>query len=95
MPQKCYNDGNFYYVQQITDAVSEYLKIKAEAITEFVLPDGDTDDRYYDPGEFANVVTMPCNKKYYTWSATKIQKIYAGVMALIIMGLIIGLIATV
>jgi len=84
MQQKCYNDNRFYFVH----------KIDGKNKQEFTLPDDNDSDRYFDPGEFANVVTMPCNKKYYTWASTLMQKIYTGVMTAIIIGLIIGLIAT-
>lgn len=82
--QKCYNDGKFYHVLRPND-IGE--------LVEFTLPDDDEGERYYDPTEFANPVTMPSNKKYFTWSASLMQQISVGVMGLVIAGLIIGLIA--
>lgn len=83
-PQKCYNDGKFYPVL-CPNEVGE--------LVEFKLPDDDEKERYYDPREFANPVTMPSNKKYFTWSATLMQQVSVGLMAIIIGGLIMGLIA--
>ena len=57
-----------------------------------MLPDDDENERYYDPIEFANPVTMVSNLKYFTWSASTMQKISIGVMALVIVGEIIGII---
>lgn len=83
-PQKCYNDGKFYPVLRPNEAGE---------LAEFTLPDDDEKERYYDPGEFANPVTMPSNKKYFTWSASLMQQVSVGLMAVIIAGLIVGLIA--
>lgn len=83
-PQKCYNDGKFYPVL-CPNEVGE--------LVEFTLPDDDEKERYYDPGEFANPVTMPSNKKYFTWSASLMQQVSVGLMAVIIAGLVVGLIA--
>lgn len=82
-PQKCYNDGKFYYVLRGEEA--SYLE-------ELTLPDEDEKERYYDPQEFANPVTMPSNKKYFTWSASLLQTVSLGIMAIVIAGEIIGLI---
>jgi len=82
--QKCLNDGKYYHVHK--------ANILGE-LEEFKLPDDDDKERYYDPTEFANPVTMPSNKKYFVWSFSTMQKISVGVMALVIVGLIIGLVA--
>jgi len=82
---KCLNDGKFYHVHIDGDS--------KEGLKELQLPDDDEKERYYDPAEFANPVTMPSNKKYFTWSASTMQKISVGIMALVIAGEIIGLIA--
>jgi len=84
LEQKCYNDGKHYHVHRIDNGDIAAL---------FELPDDDENERYYDPTEMANVVTMPSNKKYFTWSASLMQKISIGLMAIVIAGEIIGLIA--
>ena len=85
LAQKCYNDGKFYHVMRDEgDKNGNPL---------FVLPDDDENERHYDPSEMANVVTMPSNKKYFTWSATTMQKISIGIMGIIIAGEIIGVVA--
>lgn len=84
LSQKCYNDGNYYHVHRVNNG---------EGPTHFELPDDDENERFYDPSEMANVVTMPSNKKYFTWSATLMQTIRVGLMALVVGGLVIGLIA--
>jgi len=83
--QKCYNDGKFYHVLRDDKRDREYQ--------EFVLPDDDEKERYYDPQEFANPVTMPSNKKYFTWSASLMQQISVGVLGLVIAGLVVALVA--
>jgi len=83
--QKCFNDGKFYHVLCPGEKEGQFQ--------EFTLPDDDEKERYFDPQEFANPVTMPSNKKYFTWSASTMQKISVGIMALVIVGLIIGLVA--
>lgn len=83
--QKCYNDNKFYHILRDGKGEKQYQ--------EFTLPDDDDKERYYDPGEFANPVTMPSNKKYFTWSASLMQQVSVGLMAVIIAGLIVGLIA--
>ena len=84
LSQKCYNDGKYYHVHQVNNG---------EGPTHFELPDDDENERFYDPSEMANVVTMPSNKKYFTWSANLMQTIRVGLMALVVAGLVIGLIA--
>jgi len=64
-----------------------------DKLTEFKLPDDDDTQRYYDPAEFANAVTMPSNKKYFSWSFSTMQKVSIGVMALVLTGEIIGIVA--
>jgi len=85
LSQKCLNDGKPYFVN-IGNAENDELRT-------FSLPDDDEKERYYDPGEFANPVTMPSNKKYFTWSASTMQKISVGIMAVVIAAEIFGLIA--
>lgn len=83
-PQRGLNDGKYYNIHKtIIEGESE----------EFKLPDDDDKERYYDPSEFANPVTMPSNKKYFTWSASLMQKISIGLMAAVIGGELIGLVA--
>ena len=83
LSQKGLNDHKYYYIHQ------EQIKGERE---EFKLPDDDENQRFYDPAEFANPITMVSNKKYFTWSASTMQKVSLGIMALIIAGEIIGLI---
>jgi len=85
--QKCLNDGKYYHIHTVTE------EGEGGVLSEFQLPDDDDSERYYDPTEFANPVTMPSNKKYFTWSASTMQKISIGLMALLIFGLVIGMIA--
>ena len=82
--RKNYNDGQYYHVHE-SDGNGGFR--------EQILPDDDDKERYYDPGEMANVVTMPSNKKYFTWAASTMQKISIGVMAVVIAAELIGLIA--
>jgi len=83
LSQKCYNDGKYYYIH----------KENGQGMEPFGLPDDDENERYYDPTEMANVVTMPSNKKYFAWSANLMQTIKIGIMALVVGGEIIGLVA--
>ena len=85
LAQKCYNDGKFYHVLRDEGGNN------GNAL--FVLPDDDENERHYEPTEMANVVTMPSNKKYFTWSATTMQKISIGIMAILIAGEVIGVVA--
>lgn len=85
LSQKCYNDGKFYHVLRDDG--------DGNGRPHFELPDDDENERHYDPTEMANVVTMPSNKKYFTWSATFMQKVSIGIMAIIIAGEIIGVVA--
>ena len=59
---KCRNDNKLYYV----------MIDKGGKPEPFTLPDEETAD---DPKEFANPVTMPCNKKYFQWFKPEFQKI--------------------
>lgn len=85
LAQKCYNDGKFYHVLRDEGGNN--------GNSLFVLPDDDENERHYEPTEMANVVTMPSNKKYFTWSATTLQKISIGIMAILIAGEVIGVVA--
>ncbi len=88
--QKNYNDGLFYYV---LTCLKPYFESDKAPLSELRLPDDDENERCYEPLEFSNVVTMPSNKKYFTWSASTMQKVSIGIMALVIAGELIGLIA--
>lgn len=84
LSQKCLNDGKFYHIHKVNNG---------EGPEHFELPDDDENERFYDPTEMANVVTMPSNKKYFAWSATLMQTIKIGLMGLVVAGEIIGLVA--
>jgi len=77
---KCRNDGKSYYVM---------LDFAEEKIP-FTLPDEEMVD---DPREFANPVTMPCNKKYFSWFKPEFQKVSTIILGVTIIFEIIGLIA--
>lgn len=77
---KCRNDNKLYYV--MIDLVGELIP--------FTLPDEETTD---DPKEFANPVTMPCNKKYYQWFKPEFQKISTIVLGVTCIFELIALIA--
>lgn len=83
--QKCYNDTKWYFVHKFNYATSR--------LEEFSLPDDEDSQRYYHPREFANVVTMPANKKLFEPIPSLFQKIAIGIMAVVIGAEIIGLIA--
>jgi len=83
LSQKCLNDGKYYHVHKIDNGTTVHLE----------LPDDDENERHYDPAEMANVVTMPSNKKYFTWSASLMQTIKIGIMAIVVGAELIGLIA--
>jgi len=95
--QKSLNDGKYYHIHKADLPTKvEFLGLSVETesgLEEFKLPDDDEDERYYDPTEFANPVTMVSNKKYFTWSASTMQKISIGIMAIVIAGEVVGLIA--
>lgn len=77
---RCRNDGKPYYVM---------LDLGGEKIP-FVLPDEEMLD---DPREFANPVTMPCNKKYFAWFKPQWQKVSTIVLTVIIIFELIAMIA--
>lgn len=81
-PSKCRNDNKWYYrvLQKNGEDSRELLE----------LPDA---DNIYDPREFANPVTMPNNRKYFSWAPDNIKKVAVGIMGLVAGGEIIGLIA--
>jgi len=81
-PAKCRNDNKWYFL-----IAQENGEDSRKILT---LPDT---DNIYDPREFANPVTMPNNKKYFSWAPDNIKKVAVGVMGLIAGGEIIGLIA--
>jgi hypothetical protein len=82
MRWKCHNDNKYYFVQT-----------KDKEAKEFRLPDNDDNQRYYDPREFANVISMPLNKKYFSWTTNLVQKIALGIMAGVILAELVGMIA--
>lgn len=79
---KCRNDGKFYHVH-IEDQKSGELRALS-------LPDEETVD---DPQEFANPVTMPCNKKYFSWYKPEFQKVSMIIIGVVILFELIALIA--
>lgn len=78
--RRCINDGHWYYV--LIELAGQFV--------EFTLPDQDAGQQYYDPTEFANVVTMTANKKLFEFSPDKFKKI-----SLIVMGVIVGILGIV
>jgi hypothetical protein len=66
--------------------------LEQNELHELVLPDDSITEIHYLPKEFGNVVTMPCTKKYFEWSATTFQKIAIGLMVLVIVAEIIALV---
>lgn len=74
MTGKCFNDSKEYYIHEADNG-----KLK-----EFILPDDNDDERYYNPREFANVVEMPACKKYLEWMPSLFQKVAFGIMAAVI-----------
>ena len=82
LSQKSFNDGKYYHVHRKENG----------AMTHFELPDDDENERSYEPTEMANVVTMPSNKKYFTFSASLMQTIRIGLMAIVVGAEIIGLV---
>lgn len=86
MVRKCHNGNrSFYLLEQ--NAPDEKLGLR-----DLELPDDNDDKISYNPLEFANVITMPLNKKYFEWSATIFQKIAIGLMVIVIIIEIIGLV---
>jgi len=83
LQRKYHNDGKYYYLNIVE-------KLDSKKLIELRLPDDDESQRHYPPAEFANVITMPANKKYYSWAPALFQKIGIGVMGIIIAGEIIG-----
>ena len=77
---KCRNDNKLYYVMIERDEKKE----------PFTLPDEEATD---DPKEFANPVTMPCNKKYFAWSKPEFQKISTIILGVTVIFELITLIA--
>ncbi len=60
-------------------------------VTDFVLPDIGEDSQYYDPREFANVVTMAANKVLFEPRAEKFKQVAVGLMvvAIAVLGIVI------
>jgi hypothetical protein len=83
MPWTNFHDNALYYV---------HFK-DGDKLEPFKLPDDDENERYYDPKEYANVITMPLNKKYFSWAPDLFKKITIGVMMGIVIAEIIGLVA--
>lgn len=83
MPWTNFHDNALYYV---------HFK-DGDKLEPFKLPDDDENERYYDPKEYANVITMPLNKKYFSWAPDLFKKIAIGAMLIIIIVEVIGLVA--
>lgn len=81
-PWQSLNNGKWYHLN-IWDIVAGKLK-------PFVLPDS----QYFDPREFANVITMPAHKKLFEHRASLFQKIAPWVMTVAFLISIFGLIVT-
>lgn len=81
-PQECTNNGKWYYVH-IWDMAKQRL-------VPFALPDS----QYFDPREFANVITMPAHKRLFERQASMLQKIAPWIMVLAFFGSIIGVVVT-
>lgn len=78
----CRNDGKYYYVHSEDKASGELRALS--------LPDEEAVD---DPQEFANPVTMPCNKKYFSWYKPEFQKVSMIIVGVVILFELIALIA--
>lgn len=81
--QRCINNGKWYHV----------LASVGEALTEYALPDDNDAERYYDPREFANVVSMPANQKLFEPLPSMVKTIAIGVMGIVVIALGIVLMA--
>lgn len=82
--RKFVNDGKWYSV--LTDGPEGQF-------SELVLPDPGEDERYYDPREFSNPVTMPANKALFTPRPNIAKTIAVGIMGLLVGGGFIAIIA--
>jgi len=81
-PMKCLNDNKYYHV---------HVEGKDKGgMKPFSLPDDEAVD---DPQEFANPVTMPCNKKYFSWFKPGFQKVSMIIIGVVILFELITLIA--
>ncbi len=81
-PQQCINNNRWYYVH--------LWDIAKGKLVPFALPDS----QYFDPREFANVITMPAHKKLFERQATLLQKIAPFVMVVAFLISIFGLLIT-
>lgn len=81
-PWQCLDDGNWYHLN-IWDIVAGKLK-------PFILPDS----QYFDPREFANVITMPAHKKLFERRQSLFQKIAPWIMIVAFLISIFGLLVT-
>lgn len=86
MVRHCFSGNKKLYLLEQEGLEDEKL------LKDLELPDDDEDKISYNPVEFANVITMPLNKKYFEWSATIFQKIAIGLMVIVIIAEIIGLV---
>lgn len=67
-PWQCLNDGCWYYLN--------FFDLTKKALVPFNLPDS----QYFDPREFANVITMPAHKKLFELRQTLFQKVAPWIM---------------
>ncbi len=82
------NDKQYYHLHLMKE-----VRQGEWETNELQLPDDDNNAKYYDPTEFGNPVTMPSSKKCLNWSGPGMQVVSAAVMAVIIVGELIALIA--
>lgn len=69
-PWQCLNNGNWYYLN--------FFDLVASKLKPFILPD----EQYFDPAEFANVISMPAHKKLFTERQSLFQQLAPGLMLL-------------
>lgn len=81
-PQQCLNNNKWYHVN--------IFDISKEELVRFSLPDS----QYFDPREFANVITMPAHKKLFERQASLLQKVAPWVMVIAFCASLFGMVAT-
>ncbi len=69
-PWQCLNNGNWYYLN--------YWDLTKKELKPFLLPD----NQYFDPAEFANVISMPAHQKLFTERQNLLQQLAPGLMLL-------------
>jgi hypothetical protein len=82
--QRCINDGKWYHV---------LVKKQGESLKEYLLPDEEEKERYYDPAEFSNPVTMPANAKLFEPRPSLAKTITVGIMGAVVAVLAIVIVA--